>query len=112
DGDGIADIDDNCVEVLNPVQLDGDGDGAGDGCDNCPTVPNPDQDDTDADRTGDACSDSPMGMLCPTTTSTTTAGADVWLLLDNSGSIATNEGAYRAALTNFADDYAFTARFG
>lgn len=33
DGDGVADISDNCVSVPNPSQLDTDHDGAGDACD-------------------------------------------------------------------------------
>lgn len=33
DGDGIADIDDNCATASNPDQADRDGDGAGDACD-------------------------------------------------------------------------------
>ena len=33
DGDGIEDPVDNCLEVANPVQEDGDGDGCGDICD-------------------------------------------------------------------------------
>jgi predicted outer membrane repeat protein len=55
DGDGFADIDDNCPTVANTNQADQDHDGVGDACDNCPTVPNPDQSDTDGNGTGDAC---------------------------------------------------------
>ena len=33
DGDGVADPDDNCANVMNPEQTDLDGDGAGDACD-------------------------------------------------------------------------------
>jgi hypothetical protein len=33
DGDGVADVSDNCPAVANPSQSDADGDGAGDGCD-------------------------------------------------------------------------------
>ncbi len=43
DGDGVADVEDNCPSVFNPVrpvddgvQADTDGDGAGDACDPCP----------------------------------------------------------------------------
>ncbi|HXH28795.1 MAG TPA: thrombospondin type 3 repeat-containing protein, partial [Candidatus Polarisedimenticolia bacterium] len=47
DGDGVADLNDNCPLVPNPGQADGDHDGAGDACDNCPTLANPDQADRD-----------------------------------------------------------------
>jgi subtilisin-like proprotein convertase family protein len=33
DGDGVADLEDNCPEVANADQADGDGDGQGDACD-------------------------------------------------------------------------------
>lgn len=68
DGDGVADVDDNCPEMANAMQDDADGDGVGDVCDddrdgdevddstdNCPLVANADQADTDLDGLGDAC---------------------------------------------------------
>ncbi|MCU0224454.1 MAG: thrombospondin type 3 repeat-containing protein [Acidobacteria bacterium] len=71
DGDGVADLLDNCPAVSNPGQADSDGDGSGDACDcagpdgdgdgvpnscdNCPANPNPGQEDLDADGTGDLC---------------------------------------------------------
>ncbi|MEO8799545.1 MAG: amidohydrolase family protein, partial [Polyangiaceae bacterium] len=61
DGDGIADADDNCPKIFNPVRLmdntvqaDSDGDGVGDACDRCPldasnTCAKPDANDSDGD---------------------------------------------------------------
>ena len=72
DGDGVADDNDNCPDIVNPDQADADGDGAGDACDppddtdgdgvldeddNCPSVPNSGQEDVDGDGIGDACDD-------------------------------------------------------
>lgn len=55
DGDGIADLQDNCDAISNPGQEDGDFDGFGDLCDNCPTVHNDLQLDDDGDGTGNLC---------------------------------------------------------
>ena len=46
---------DNCIDVKNPDQLDGDADAFGDACDNCPLDANPDQLDSDGDNIGDLC---------------------------------------------------------
>ncbi len=59
--DGILDDVDNCPQVYNPDQADGDGDGAGDVCDNCPGLSNPDQLDSDGDGLGDVCDPCPFG---------------------------------------------------
>ena len=67
DGDGIADVRDNCVSVKNPDQKDVDGNLRGDACDdwdrdsvinsqdNCPSDPNAAKTDTDKDGKGDIC---------------------------------------------------------
>ena len=39
DGDGIPNIYDNCIFIVNPEQKDGDGDDIGDDCDTCLTCP-------------------------------------------------------------------------
>jgi PKD repeat protein len=59
DGDGVADLADNCPLQPNTGQEDGEGDGAGDACDNCPGAANPDQADTDGDGGGDPCDCAP-----------------------------------------------------
>lgn len=46
DSDGVSGVVDNCVETVNPDQLDSDGDGRGDVCDDCPFDP---LDDVDGD---------------------------------------------------------------
>ncbi len=55
DDDGVADDEDNCINVSNEDQADTDGDGVGDACDVCPTMADADQADTDGDGVGDVC---------------------------------------------------------
>ncbi|MEM7245586.1 MAG: thrombospondin type 3 repeat-containing protein [Acidobacteriota bacterium] len=64
DGDCIADLLDNCRDVLNAGQADLDADGLGDECDNCRRYANAGQADTDVDGIGDAC-DFTWGDLAP-----------------------------------------------
>jgi hypothetical protein len=59
DADCVNDAADNCRDVANPVQRDGDGDERGDACDNCPLVANVLQADGDGDGEGDACDCAP-----------------------------------------------------
>ncbi len=72
DGDGVPDINDNCMEVANPDQADADNDGLGNACDpdddndgvpdetdNCPLNYNPNQADADGDLVGDVCDNCP-----------------------------------------------------
>ncbi|MDD5103029.1 MAG: thrombospondin type 3 repeat-containing protein [Candidatus Peribacteraceae bacterium] len=67
DGDGVPDVQDNCVSIANPDQQDLNSNGRGDICDdfdqdgiinskdNCPNLPNRNQKDTDGDHIGDVC---------------------------------------------------------
>ncbi|MBI4994808.1 thrombospondin type 3 repeat-containing protein [Candidatus Peregrinibacteria bacterium] len=67
DGDGVPDIHDNCVSVINSDQQDVNNNKRGDACDdfdqdglinskdNCPDNPNLNQQDTDSDGIGDIC---------------------------------------------------------
>ena len=55
DRDGVLDGVDNCVDVPNVGQADGDTDAVGDVCDNCAAKGNATQVDTDADGVGDVC---------------------------------------------------------
>lgn len=67
DNDGVPDINDNCVTIKNPQQIDVNNNGRGDKCDdfdkdgilnihdNCPNHPNKDQADVDSDGIGDVC---------------------------------------------------------
>ncbi len=59
DGDGVADVTDNCPTIANPTQDNSDGDPLGDACDNCPNVDNPGQEDGDSDGVGDLCDNCP-----------------------------------------------------
>ncbi|MHC4657220.1 MAG: hypothetical protein ACYS91_19715, partial [Planctomycetota bacterium] len=59
DGDGVADIFDNCPKNVNLGQEDNDSDGVGNICDNCPNDVNPWQSDVDLDGAGDICDDCP-----------------------------------------------------
>ncbi|HEU5182037.1 MAG TPA: putative metal-binding motif-containing protein [Candidatus Polarisedimenticolia bacterium] len=57
DGDGVANLNDNCPTVSNNTQLDPEHDTVGTACDNCPTTYNPNQLDVNANSQGDHCED-------------------------------------------------------
>lgn len=57
DGDGVCDVDDNCIRVENPFQDDADGDGTGDACDPCPYDALDDRDGDGLCADADACPD-------------------------------------------------------
>jgi hypothetical protein len=72
DGDGVADVNDNCPNLFNPCQENVDGDGMGDVCDpdidndgilnatdNCAYAYNPNQLDSDGDSLGNVCDNCP-----------------------------------------------------
>ena len=69
DMDGVGNVCDNCLGVSNANQVDSDLDTLGDACDNCDLVPNLTQEDLDADLEGDACDADEHGVLsrrtCP-----------------------------------------------
>ena len=47
DGDGVPDVNDNCVSIANPAQSDSDADNVGDACDLCSGTYGPDNRDRD-----------------------------------------------------------------
>jgi hypothetical protein len=111
DGDGKPDVADNCRAVANADQIDTDNDGLGDACDNCPAIANPGQQDSDADKTGDHCD--PTIGLDPTTTCGETStkanalAANLYFVVDESGSMALNtrpEVAWEAAVPTLATE--------
>ncbi len=57
DGDGVANINDDCPLNANATQADADHDGVGDVCDNCVAIANPDQSDSDGNGVGNHCQD-------------------------------------------------------
>ncbi|GEM_PF-4155500 len=60
DGDGVANMQDNCVALANADQHDEDNDSVGDVCDNCPHIANANQTNAmDNDSVGDVCDPNP-----------------------------------------------------
>jgi hypothetical protein len=62
DRDAVLDGADNCPDVANVGQADGDTDGEGDACDNCVAKSNASQSDLDSDGTGDVCDAQCIGV--------------------------------------------------
>ena len=60
DADGVGDSCDNCLTISNRAQLNFDSDSLGNGCDNCPSTANDDQLNSDSDGIGDACDNCPF----------------------------------------------------
>ena len=98
DGDGVADMDDNCVNTYNPNQLNSDPDGYGDECDNCPFVDNPNQNDQDGDDEGDACDPDIDGDGIPNEHDPRPTVADGLLFYSDNGYASTGQAE---------DDYSF-----
>ncbi len=73
DRDAVIDGADNCADVVNAGQADGDGDVRGDSCDNCALKTNANQSDVDADGSGDVCDNQCIGVALTTLTSVTPA---------------------------------------
>jgi len=59
DSDGVGDVCDNCLRVVNPYQKDADSDDFGDLCDNAPNDWNPGQEDRDDDGVPDVVDNCP-----------------------------------------------------
>jgi len=77
DGDGVADLADNCPGAANPTQVDGDSDAIGDVCDNCPSAANADQTDSNDDGVGNACATGGCGVVAAE--STAAESSLVWI---------------------------------
>jgi len=60
DGDGVANLADNCPDVANADQGNEDGDKFGDVCDPCPPVAGDSPSDADGDGVADACDPNPQ----------------------------------------------------
>ncbi|MFP4600857.1 MAG: thrombospondin type 3 repeat-containing protein, partial [Persicimonas sp.] len=72
DGDGVADVEDNCPSVANQNQTASDRDDLGDACDNCPETENTGQEDRLGNGIGDACEVACPGRNPPSCPSDTT----------------------------------------
>jgi hypothetical protein len=100
DGDGVANLNDNCLAVANADQADSDSDGLGDACDACPKDP----DNACVSECGDGICDADEDSIscpndCPTCTSTN-GGVEICDGIDNNCNGVTDEGSLCASVTN------------
>jgi hypothetical protein len=102
DADGVPNAADRCPAASD---ADGDGDGVPEACDNCPGVANPGQENLDKNALGDAC-DSELGdePACAEGASTTTrVPANLYFVLDHSGSMAAFDNVGRSRWDRLTD---------
>lgn len=86
DLDGDLNGQDNCADVANASQSDGDADLFGDACDNCALKANGDQADTDVDAVGDLCDNScGFGTTTLASVSPGSAPRGAWINLTGTG---------------------------
>jgi hypothetical protein len=106
DGDGVADVRDNCPAAYNPDQVNSDGDSHGDACDNCPTVYSDDQTDSDSDGPGDACDpDDDNDAICdPGESDPSCAGSDNCRVVYNPDQVNTDGDSHGDACDNCPND--------
>jgi DNA-binding beta-propeller fold protein YncE len=104
DRDGVLDGVDNCADVTNVSQVDGDVDTVGDACDNCAAKANADQADFDADTVGNVCDNLCIG--------TTTAIGSIAPAAQKKGSnIQVNGTGFGASAQVLIDGVAATTTF-
>ncbi len=110
DGDGVLDLDDNCLDIPNPMQTDTDSDGTGDLCDddddgdsvvdtndNCPYVSNAGQSDVNGNGVGDDCESDYDGDgvdddddICPNSNVLHTTSFETYIIVDLDTSLTAN----------------------
>lgn len=122
DGDGIDNLNDNCLNIVNPDQIDTDNDGIGEICDNCPNIPNPNQEDIDNDGIGNLCDDDKDGDnvlnindKCPSEFGNSSNfgcfGNPDYIINDDSELSAPGWGNYDLNYADFSNNPIFLSRF-